>query len=142
MFFERVPGIEPRSQAWKARVITVIRYPLIWAEDRIRTGTLRVEVSHAEPLNTTSACLSAGWDSNPRFQLPATCIDDISIQRYLPIIKKPSQFTDWVRIFNERVKTYPISIMGPPPAIAPFPMIDMLLTAFIFILILSYTNIY
>ena len=27
--FERVPGIEPRSQAWKARVITVIRYPLI-----------------------------------------------------------------------------------------------------------------
>lgn len=85
---------------------------------------------------------SAGWDSNPRFQLPATCIDDISIQRYLPIIKKPSQFTDWVRIFNERVKTYPISIMGLPPAIAPFPMIDMLLTAFIFILILSYTNIY
>ena len=25
--FERVPGIEPRSQAWKARVMTVIRYP-------------------------------------------------------------------------------------------------------------------
>ena len=24
--FEQVPGIEPRSQAWKARVITVIRY--------------------------------------------------------------------------------------------------------------------
>ena len=59
--FERVPGIEPRSQAWKARVITVIRYPHF---------------------------LLAKWDSNPRLilsQVTATGIVCIRHHCYSPI---------------------------------------------------------
>ena len=36
---ERVEGVEPSSLAWKARVIAVIRHPLIGAPGRTRTDT-------------------------------------------------------------------------------------------------------
>ena len=39
---EQVPGIEPRSQAWKARVMTVIRYLLVAATGNSEIPTLEL----------------------------------------------------------------------------------------------------
>lgn len=70
---ERVMGVEPTSSAWKADIMSL-----------------------SLPLYDTRIFWSAEWDSNPRFQLPATCIECIRFQRYLPIKQKNPIISDWV----------------------------------------------
>lgn len=96
-------GNQTPSPHWKCGALS-LSYILHKLRDLWELNLLCTQL-HSQGVNT-SLSLSAGWDSNPRFQLPATCIDDISIQRYLPIIKNPvNLLTGFLSILYERVNT-------------------------------------
>ncbi len=56
LFYERVTGIEPVSRAWQARVIAIIRYPLIVsAAGENRTPTILLSLDFKSSASTNSA---------------------------------------------------------------------------------------